>query len=260
MSPKTRSVLSGCETAFLAIKQKNVGVISYRVFPLRCHSWDCPVCSRIKSAAYRSRMTPIFDGRPLWMYTLTYYHNRPPLEVWRDYSIAWNRLRTAATKKYGEINYARILEHHHQSPYPHLHIIADVNLGDVWLATELCSAGFGYHAKKTPITSAAAATYVTKYLTKPWSNEGCKKIRKILHLRVISFGGSDCVRKRTQSSWSFISRDCDRCAIIDKCDIDRDWVYGRRITLLSERKFDAFLEQIYILPDEIITVEVQNGT
>jgi hypothetical protein len=194
------------------------------------------------------------------MYTFTYYHNKPPLDVWRDYSRAWNRFRTAATKKYGGINYARILEHHHASPYPHLHVIADVDFGDVWFAAELASSGFGYQAVKRKITSPEAVTYVTKYLTKPWSDEACVKIRKILHLRVVSFGGNDCVRKRAQSSWNFISRDCDRCQITDKCDIDRDWEYGRSVKQISERVYDAFVEQVYILPDEVLTVEVANGT
>ena len=260
MSNTPRSELRGCETAFLGIKQKNLGVISYRLFPLRCHSWDCEVCARVKAKLYKERMAPLFDGRPLWMYTFTYYHNRPALEVWRDYSRAWNRLRTAATKKYGGINYARILEHHHNSPYPHLHIIADVRLGDVWLACELISAGFGYQATVVPVTSPEAITYVTKYLTKPWTDDACKKIRKILHLRIVSFGGPNCCRKRPQSSWDFVARDCDRCQIVDKCDIDRDWTYGRQIKILSECVYDAFVEQVYILPDEILTVEVVNGS
>jgi hypothetical protein len=260
MSPRPRSVLEGCETAFLGIKQKNFGSISYRIFPLRCHSWDCPVCARVKAKIYKERMTPLFDGRPLWMYTFTYYHNRPPLDVWRDYSRAWNRLRTAATKKYGGINYVRILEHHHQSPYPHLHIIADVKLGDVWLAAELASAGFGYQAKVRSVTSPEAVTYVSKYLTKPWADDGCKKIRRLLHLRIVSFGGPDSHRKRPESDWNLISRDCSRDQIVDKCDIDRSWIYGRNVTLQSERIFDAFLEQIYILPDEILIAEAENGS
>jgi hypothetical protein len=260
MSSPQRSELIGCETAFLGIKQKNFGVISYRIFPLRCHSWDCPDCARVKSKIYRERMAPLFDGRPLWMYTFTYYHDRPPLEVWRDYSRAWNRLRTAATKKYGGINYARILEHHHQSPYPHLHVIADVDLADTWLAGELASAGFGYQAKKKPVTSPEAVTYVTKYLNKPWTDDACKKIRRVLHLRIISFGGPDSHNKCAQSKWDIVSRDCDRGQIDCKCAIDRDWIYGRSVTLQSERVFDAFLEQIYILPDEILIAEAENGS
>jgi hypothetical protein len=111
-------------------------------------------------------MRPLFDGRSLWMYTFTYYHSKPPLEVWSEYSAAWNRFRTAAAKRYGRFAYARVLEHHHKSPYPHLHIIADKEFGAVWLAAELKSAGFGYQAKCKPITSEGAITYVTKYLTK----------------------------------------------------------------------------------------------
>jgi hypothetical protein len=258
MSPKPRDYLEGCESSFLGLKQKNFGSVSYRTFPLRCHSWDCPVCARIKSKIYKERMTGLFDGRALWMYTFTFYHSRPPLEVWRDFSVAWNRLRTAATKKYGGISYARILEHHHKSPYPHLHVIADVNLGDVWLAAELATAGFGYQAKKESVTSNQAATYVAKYLTKPWTDDGCRQIRKNLRLRIVSFGGDACRRVSTKSAWVLISRDCDYHALSDRMATERTWDHGFDARLISSRIFDGFLEEIYCIESELLSVEYRN--
>lgn len=252
-----RSELNGCETSFLGIKRKNFGSVTYRSFPLRCHSWDCPVCARVKANIYRERMHPLFDGRPLYMYTLTFYHDRPPLEVWREFSIAWNRFRTAAAKKYGGFSYARILEHHNQSPYPHLHVIADVNISDVWLAQELRTAGFGYQARKTRVTTTEAATYVTKYLTKPWSDEGCKTIRKNLRLRIVCFGGDACRAKRSESGWDFISRDIDHTSLTDRISVERNWDHGYDARLISSRVFDGFLEEIYCLESELLTLEVK---
>lgn len=258
MSTLQRTSLVGCELSFIAIKRAQLGSITYRVFPLLCHSWDCPVCARLKAKAYKERMSPLFDGRALYMYTFTYYHDRPALDVWNEYSVAWNRFRTAATKKFGGFSYARILEHHHQSPYPHLHVIADVELPDVWLARELKSAGFGYQCKKVRITSPEAVTYVTKYLTKPWTDEACKKVRKTLRLRIISFGGGACKRVRAGDAWSLVSRDCDNRQILDECAIDRSWTYGASLELYSERIVDAFVEGVYVLRDELLLVEVLN--
>jgi hypothetical protein len=189
------------------------------------------------------------------MYTFTFYHNQPPIAVWRDASKAWNIFRTAAVKKYGGFSYARILEHHHKSPYPHYHVIADVEFGAVWFAKELKNAAFGYQAKITRITSEQAGIYVTKYLTKPWSDQGCKAIRKILRLRIVAFGGSACSRVRTGEPWVFVTRDISRDQNVAKCDIDRSWSYGNSIKLFDKRVQDAFTEEIYSLPYEDLIVE-----
>jgi hypothetical protein len=254
MSTNPRFKLTGCESSFLAIKQKTLGRVEYRVFPLKCNTWDCPVCAKIKAKKYRERMSGLFDGRRLWMYTFTYYHSRPALDVWREYSIAWNRFRTAAAKRYGRFSYARILEHHHKSPYPHLHILADKEFGAVWLAMELKTAGFGYQAVCKPITSEGAISYVTKYLSKAWTSEDCRRIRKSLGLRIISFGGDACGRRMAPSDWEVITRNCEHCETIDKCDIDRDWSYGHNARLISEKIVDAFITQVYILDNEVTAI------
>jgi hypothetical protein len=180
--------------------------------------------------------------------------------VWKEYSKAWNRLRTAAVKKKGRFSYARVLEHHNQSPYPHLHVIADVDFGDVWLAKELKSSGFGYQCRKVSVTTPEAVTYITKYLTKPWTDEGCKAVRKAMHLRIISFGGSACSVKRFVEPWTVVSRNCVRDQVTDSLDIDRTWLYGPDVKKLSERVVDAFMEEIYVLEGELLIVEVLNET
>lgn len=258
MSPTLRKHLIGCESSFIAIKQKSLGKVAYRVFPTKCNSWDCPDCAKIKAKKYRERMRGLFDGRPLWMYTFTYYHNKPAIEVWREYSLAWNRFRTAAAKRFGGFSYARILEHHHKSPYPHLHVIADKDFGACWMATELKSSGFGYQARCKTISTEGAITYVTKYLTKVWTDEACKSIRRALSLRIVSFGGSACSRISAGDSWNIVTRDrdCDQCC--DKCAIDVSWTHGQDAKLISERVVDAFIESVFILEDELLILEAKN--
>jgi hypothetical protein len=259
MSTTPRSHLIGCESSFIGIKRKSFGKVEYRVFPTRCNSWDCPDCAKTKAKKYRERMRPLFDGRSLWMYTFTYYHSKPPLEVWSEYSAAWNRFRTAAAKRYGRFAYARVLEHHHKSPYPHLHIIADKEFGAVWLAAELKSAGFGYQAKCKPITSEGAITYVTKYLTKVWTDEGCKEIRRGLRLRIVSFGGGALCCRSSGGDWEIVSRNCERDNVDNSCDIDRTWSDGPKLRLFSEQVFDAFVNQVYIIEGELTFIEGKPG-
>jgi hypothetical protein len=247
MNVKPRDFLIGCETYFLGVQQQTPETIRQVVFPLRCHSWDCPECAKEKANKYKKRMRPLFDGRKLWMYTLTYYHSRPPEEVWKDYSKAWNRFRTAAVKKMGSFSYCRVLEHHHESPYPHLHIIADKEFPATWFNREMLSAGFGYQAKCKPITTKGAVEYVTKYLTKPWTNAYCRSLRKSLRLRIVSFGGGACTSCRPGHSWKIVARGSDGNIVRNRMDIERTWTYGRGLTLTFERIVDGTSEQTFYL-------------
>jgi len=249
MTGEPRNFLIGCETYFLGIEAKDEHTIRHKVFPLRCHSWNCPDCAREKAEKYKKRMRPLFDGRKLWMYTFTYFHSKPAIEVWTEYSKAWNRFRTAASKKFGAFSYARVLEHHHQSDYPHLHVIADKEFTPVWMNRELLSAGFGYQAKCKPITTEGAIFYVTKYLTKQWTSENCKRLRKNLRLRIISFGGGACDREYSGAMWRVVTRDFNGAQVRERMVIERDWNYGSTITKTFERVIDGSSEETYFISD-----------
>jgi hypothetical protein len=190
-------------------------------------------------------MAPFFVSRQLYLYTFTFYHDIPPLDAWKNTSKAWNRFRTAATKKYGQFSYARILEHHKKSPYPHLHVIADKYFPPVWFAAELKSAGFGYQADVAPVTSPQASIYVTKYLTKPWTDEGCRTMRTNLRLRLISFGGTACLRKASGTPWELVYKSLLCKEVEEEIAIDRDWTYGNETTETYRKEFDAYAEVTY---------------
>ena len=241
-----RLVLSGCETYFIGIKSVSDNTVRYRLFPARCHSWDCRICAKQKAEVYKVRMRPLFERPSLYMYTLTYYHNAPPAVVWSKYAAAWNRFRTAAVKKYGKFSYVRVLEHHHNSPYPHLHILADVKFSDVWFAAELLCAGFGYQAVCKPVVSRDAVAYVTKYLTKPWTSPWCQKIRRDLHLRIVSFGGDACLSKRRCGGWQMIARSLLCPDVVAAIELDRDWEHGASCSLTYAADFDTYSEETYI--------------
>ena len=244
-----RQELVDCERFFLGIKSIEGTAVRYKGFPVRCNSWNCRTCARIKADKYRERMRPLFENGTLFFYTFTFYHGRPPMDVWADVSKAWNRLRTAAAKKYGSFSYARVLEHHHHSPYPHLHVIADIEFKPTWLGPELKRAGFGYQSICKPVTSEGAATYVTKYLTKPWTDEACKNIRKNLKLRIISFGGDACTPLPHGSVWTVIGRATICNKLIDKILLDLEWTHGCRAEKTYESVVDASVEFTYQFPE-----------
>lgn len=238
---------SDCVRGFLAVESKNGNTIRYKAFPMRCKSWDCPHCAKVKADQYKIRMRPLFDKPALYMYTFTFYHSKPELEVWSEFSAAWNRFRTAAQKKYGRFSYVRILEHHHESDYPHLHCLIDIRFSDVWIAAELKTAGFGYQCRVEPITNEGALKYVTKYLTKPWTSQRCKAIRRNLRLRVISFGGDACLRASAGGQWSLLAMVLGCSEAIDAIYTDVQWGYGSSAKVTYENTgFDSYELSIVI--------------
>lgn len=181
------------------------------------------------------------------MYTLTFFHSVGPLDAWANVAKCWNRFRTAAAKKYGAFSYARVLESHSESPYPHLHILADKRFGDLWLNRELLAAGFGYQAKCSQVTSDHAAWYITKYLTKPWTNKEGAALRKTLHLRVITFGGHACTRAMAGTPWELIAKTFVCQEAIDNMRRDLEWKYGQNYHTTFSREFDANAEYTFVI-------------
>lgn len=212
-----------CEKYYCAVFKDENDVSRYLSFPMRCKSWDCPTCRSIKADDYRKRMLRVDDGRSLWMYTLTYFHNSGPEEAWKTYNDAWNRLRTHASKKYGTFNYIRVLESHKNSPYPHLHIIADIELKPTWLGPAALAAGFGYQIDTHLITGQGAMDYVRKYLTKKWNNAQGWALRKKYRCRVISFSRGFLSPIPPPTGWSQLLVGSDFEACLEHIRTDYQW-------------------------------------
>jgi hypothetical protein len=244
-----RRQLTNCERFFLGIKSKNEKVVRYRVFAARCHSWDCANCAAEKGRIYRERMQPLFRSRELYLYTFTFYHSSPASEVWREVGKKWNVFRTAATKRWGQFSYARVLEPHNNSPYPHLHVIADRLFPAAWLGFELKKAGFGYQTKCSPVTSKGAAAYVSKYLTKPWPNAVCRTLRKTYKLRVITFGGQACSPPMATQPWELLAKSVLCEDIIDSIQTDRTWTHRTKDEPSFHSVRDATEEWTYVITE-----------
>ena len=209
-----------CGHYHMAVYQDNGNVRRYAAFPLRCKSWDCPECRKFKARGYQKRMKCIHDGRKLYFYTLTYFHNNTPDEAWATYNAAWNRLRTNLRKQFGAFKYIRVLESHTESPYPHLHVIADKLFPTSKFGYSAVAAGFGYQIKVKPVTGEGAARYISKYLTKEWTNDKAWSYRKKYRCRLISFSGGLLSRKTRGGAWGLVTRGCnlDECIESIRCD------------------------------------------
>lgn len=230
-----------CSKYYCSCFQDLTDATRYIAFPMRCKSWDCPDCRKIKAIEYTGRMSALQKLPNLYFYTLTYYHSVTPDKAWKDYNVAWNRFRTAAAKKFGSFNYVRVLESHKKSPYPHLHIIADQHFNATWFNREVLNAGFGFQMDAKEITSAGAFHYIKKYLTKEWTNEEAKWLRKKYRCRIITFSRGLLSPIQRGKEWEQLLVGTTLDACIDHIRTDYEWRPGvRGIVSNEEDRGDSY--------------------
>lgn len=165
------------------------------VFRPRCKAWRCPDCAKEKAGAIIKRLRPFIEQNKTYMYTFTFDNSLTAEETWRRMPKIWNLWRTRISQQFGKFQFCRVVEAHKNRPYPHLHVIANVNIPECQLGRITVECGFGYQLKKVPVTSDNAAFYVSKYLTKPWENEDAAYLREKLGVRIVSFSRGFTVEK-----------------------------------------------------------------
>lgn len=239
-----------CRNYYIPLKRQTVGNCEYSIVPLRCKSWECVDCRKDKVKTVKDRISKLFDGRKLWLLTLTYYHSRPPAEAWRVYNESWNRFKTAVVKRYGKFSFCRILESHKNSPFPHLHVILDKYLPPTYLNKEALSAGFGYQIDCTEINSNKAIAYVTKYLTKEWSNAESLAIIKQGRVRRVSYSRDLSSLPVIPGEWEPIGTPVDFDTAVDIITTDREWDGKHTYRKLREKAFDGYYF-IHFLVDDL---------
>ena len=202
------------------------------VFRMTCKSWDCPDCRAEKAKTYQKRIKKMFDGRQLFMLTLTYFHFSSPELMWGNYNKAWNRLRTNLMKQYGRFAYVRVLESHKNTPYPHLHIIVDREFRPTQLGPAAIHAGFGWCLDFSAIRTERARRYVAKYITKQWENDEAWRMRKLYRCRIVSFSSDIRADLPEPGGWSMLMRgdSYDNCRATIQQRID--WDAAKRYTLV----------------------------
>jgi hypothetical protein len=223
-----------CGTVFASYYKDDNGVRRYIAFPLRCHSWDCEYCRKVKAETYIKRLSQLFDGRSLFFLTLTYYHTQDPETAWRTYNKAWNHFRTTVTRKYGEFSYCRVLESHTNSPYPHLHVILDVSIPQADLGKLAVKCGFGYQVDIKAITSDGAKFYITKYVTKAWTNPISLALRKKVKARIISFSRDVSTPVKKEGGWIKVSTAESLNDSIDDIKLHSHWSLPHDFILTSD--------------------------
>lgn len=178
--------MNRCGRVYHAVTRTAGSFDSVAVMPTRCKNWNCDFCRRRKSATVINAIGQHFRADSLWFLTITTNHQSSIEETWRELGRKWNLLVTYARKHNPHFDYIKIVEPHKNRPYPHLHILTSLPIftTDFFLYSK--TLGFGQQQQQQRITSDAAAGYVSKYLSKPWPDNGADKLRHLAKARVLS--------------------------------------------------------------------------
>lgn len=192
------------QTHVITLEETEKGAI-VRKIPLKCKSWTCDKCRVKKAKKYSERTFRLFQGVPhVRFLTVTFDRSRSLRETWEFAPVAWNRFRTAFTKKYGKTRFVRVVEPQ-KDGYPHYHILLDRYIPAGWLTRELKSAGFGPIRDIQLISSRDGFYYVLKYLRKKWRKTKADEILKYLTVRRYSSSRSDNDDGRPERRMGLIS-------------------------------------------------------
>jgi|WetSurMetagenome_2_1015567.scaffolds.fasta_scaffold41726_1 hypothetical protein len=194
-----------CCSKHITIAQKTEKGTTYKMIPVYCESWSCPVCSKYKYYMLAKKIEKTFDN-DVTLLTLTYHQKDVSLDdAWKNLGKSWNRLlsyiRTVKGKK---IKFIRIVEPH-KSNYPHIHVIIDKPLNFTEDLANLEQQGFGYIAHQKSIPLNAGLQYLGKYLTKGHWSEIAERLRKKNRVRVFSSSRLQKIKTDVIKKWETLT-------------------------------------------------------
>jgi len=175
------------------------------VSPLLCDRWSCSLCGPRRVAWLKRNVTasiPAYGLTEFWTLT-TWTELCTPAESFTRVQEGWNRLRTRITQEREDFRYVWTVEATKKG-YAHLHLLTNEHRSRRELSAAWRTASGGsFVVDAQPVTSTAAANYLSKYCvqqatlrqTAEWSE--LKGKRLFSKARVIQF---EPFRQRAQES------------------------------------------------------------
>jgi hypothetical protein len=194
-----------CGSTYIYLRKRSDNGFLFAAVPARCKSWDCPVCRKIKSGIVSKYVEKHFSSCDLYMLTLTFYHSGSVLDCWRQIGARWNRLRSYLQKSGRSISYLRIVEPHKNGGWPHLHVLIRGFSIDSTVLKKITDWGFGWNCQCQRMSAAAAARYVSKYLSKPWPSDLSQELRKKTKTRIVCVSQDLPAIFTKESEWECVS-------------------------------------------------------
>jgi len=194
-----------CSVRFAHIHKKTDTGGQSALVPIRCKSWDCPRCRRVKSWQIKQKLTEILGSSQWFFLTLTYGNSKSAKSTWRELGNDWNRLAVWLRRRYPAIRYCRFVEPHKKRSYPHMHVLVNLHCFTRDFFTQASKAGFGWVANVKRVNSDGVNAYLRKYLTKEWPQNWGRVFRAETKCRIFSLSRVFGPTFRKKTDWALVS-------------------------------------------------------
>lgn len=138
-----------------------------RIIPALCAQWACTLCGPMRAAWLKRELKLAQTKHHLdYFWTLTIWTETMPAQ-WSDVAItlAWNKIRTNLTARFGPFSYVWLREHTQQG-YAHLHLLTSLDITSAKLSKAWRAASGGsYIVDVQPVETERASDYLAKYCT-----------------------------------------------------------------------------------------------
>jgi len=115
--------------------QSSMG-LALRRAKINCGSWYCPRCAKRQKKKLQARLFNFFKREGIIFMTLTTRnYGQDPAEELINMGPHWMKLHKRMFRKYGKINYFRIIEFH-DNGQPHMHVLLDKYIDQDWLSAQ----------------------------------------------------------------------------------------------------------------------------
>lgn len=197
---------------------------SGHVFPIRCGSWDCEVCSAINALHWAIKTREACNvlraaGEDLYFALFTFDGTLSAKESFERLPAAWDKLRRKiqahAKKQDTSFEYCAFAESQKRG-HVHLHVITNVKATKTQAKAWAKESGFGMVADWQPVrTDGAVSWYISKYAAKTSQKQqmpkGFRRIRTSegwpkITLEVEKTHGTAVIKERNESPLEFAFR------------------------------------------------------
>lgn len=139
------------------------GVFCHRI---RCNSWYCTRCAPRKLKKLKARLYQFIGKKYTRLMTLTTRYTNQPIDLLLiDLSRDWDILLKRIKRKYGKVQYFKIVQFH-KNGAPHLHCLIDKFIDQNWLSDQWSEIHNSPIVDIRFMDNHHAINYVSKYISK----------------------------------------------------------------------------------------------
>lgn len=206
ISQRINQLALSCGSSWAILERSGEGAKFLARVQLRCHSWLCPRCQKVKARQFSKATSLFFKNQRVSILTLTMDRRDDLRTSFQKISGNWNHFRTLLSQKIGLFSFVKVLEPQGKSGYPHFHVLINRFLPSGLVPSLLKQSGFGKIWDIKEISGEAAFFYVRKYLRKSWPLGPALQAVIDFRMRRISGSRGFSLGKSGKFKWKLVYR------------------------------------------------------